>query len=265
MRIVFSADAPEAPVVLPDCLISLSQARKQVELINERVAGTGQWFLQNEGFLKWAKKDLDVDVQPTLFCPGIPGAGKTFLTSIVIDDIIRLFENDAKIGVVFFYFNSQERFSASDVFSSFLRQLLGRLPSIPRDIRAILEKNKKRQLIFSTDELIKQFRSVISKCSRTFIIMDALDECSDAFRDSLLQTIVSLQKAQQVSLYVTSRDIPDITNRFSDVRSQRVYANDDDIKAFVSAHMSALPRFIRHHQNIKEKILSKIPAKACGM
>jgi hypothetical protein len=42
--------------------------------------GTGQWFLQDIKFQEWNRSK-----DGTLFCPGIPGAGKTIMASVVID------------------------------------------------------------------------------------------------------------------------------------------------------------------------------------
>ncbi|KAK7996637.1 putative RPE1-D-ribulose-5-phosphate 3-epimerase [Apiospora arundinis] len=48
----------------------------------KRVPGTGQWLLDSEKYQSWRSTPSQ-----TLFCPGIPGAGKTILTSVVIEDL----------------------------------------------------------------------------------------------------------------------------------------------------------------------------------
>jgi hypothetical protein len=40
----------------------------------------------------------------TLFCPGIPGAGKTILTLIVVEELFTRFENDGSIGIAYLYY-----------------------------------------------------------------------------------------------------------------------------------------------------------------
>jgi hypothetical protein len=65
-----------------DWLTTIDYAPQQNDFINQRQAGTGQWFLDSAEYQAWLKTDKRI-----LFCPGIPGAGKTILTSIVIDDL----------------------------------------------------------------------------------------------------------------------------------------------------------------------------------
>ena len=45
----------------------------------------------------------------TLFCPGIPGAGKTILASVVIDDLNIRFRKDSSVGVVYIYYDYRLR------------------------------------------------------------------------------------------------------------------------------------------------------------
>jgi Cdc6-like AAA superfamily ATPase len=61
----------------------------------------------------------------TLFCPGIPGAGKTILTSIVIDKLTTQFGNDESIGVAYIYcnFRRQDKQKPGDLLTSLLKQL----------------------------------------------------------------------------------------------------------------------------------------------
>src|SRR5437016_1822632 len=73
---------------------------QQSDFINRRQAETGQWLLDSPKFHLWLKAD-----KQTLFCPGIPGAGKTILTSIVVDELTTRFGNDKSIGVAYIYCN----------------------------------------------------------------------------------------------------------------------------------------------------------------
>ena len=62
---------------------------QQHDFIKRRQAGTGQWLLGSSKFQTWLETRGQM-----LFCPGIPGAGKTILTSIVIDYLDHQFIND---------------------------------------------------------------------------------------------------------------------------------------------------------------------------
>jgi DNA replication protein DnaC len=83
-----------------DWLTLVNYGSQQSDFINRRQPGTGQWLFELAEFKAW----VDTDKQ-TLFCPGIPGAGKTILTSIVMEELIIRFENDHNIGIAYLYYN----------------------------------------------------------------------------------------------------------------------------------------------------------------
>ncbi|KAF4631531.1 hypothetical protein G7Y89_g6592 [Cudoniella acicularis] len=68
--------------------------------LKRRRPEAGQWLLDSEEYQTWLNSD-----KQTLFCPGIPGAGKTILTATVIDDLSTKFQDNADIGIAYFYFN----------------------------------------------------------------------------------------------------------------------------------------------------------------
>ena len=63
--------------VILDWLSPNDYASQHRDVINRRQAGTGQWLLESAEY----KTRLQL-AKGTLFCPGIPGAGKTTLTAI---------------------------------------------------------------------------------------------------------------------------------------------------------------------------------------
>ena len=74
--------------------------------------GTGQWFLDSIEYQTWLNND-----KQTLFCSGIPGAGKTIISSIIVDNLNAKFRNDAGVGIAYIYCSYQQDIS-----------LLGRSP-----------------------------------------------------------------------------------------------------------------------------------------
>jgi hypothetical protein len=76
---------------------------QQLDLIARREEGTGQWFLDSPEFVSWLRGP-----RSTLFCPGIPGAGKTMLAAIAIDHILKARISDSTgIAYVFCNYKSQ--------------------------------------------------------------------------------------------------------------------------------------------------------------
>jgi Cdc6-like AAA superfamily ATPase len=73
----------------------------QQSYFSNREPGTGQWLLNSEQYQNWLKAD-----NQTLFCPGIPGAGKTFITSIVIDYLQTTYKSSS-IAYLYCYIRNQ--------------------------------------------------------------------------------------------------------------------------------------------------------------
>jgi hypothetical protein len=81
-------------------LTPIDYAVQHADFINRQQAGTGQWLLDSAEFKAWVDSE-----KQTLFCPGIPGAGKTILTSIVVDNLSTHFEEDESVGITYIYCN----------------------------------------------------------------------------------------------------------------------------------------------------------------
>jgi hypothetical protein len=77
-----SRETAETRKAIFDWLTPIDYSPQQNDFINRRQAGTGQWLLDSAEFLGWTETS-----KQTLFCPGLPGAGKTILTSIVIEEL----------------------------------------------------------------------------------------------------------------------------------------------------------------------------------
>jgi Cdc6-like AAA superfamily ATPase len=147
----------------------------------------------------------------TLFCPGMPGAGKTILTSAVVNDLIKRYSEDEKISVAYIYcnFRQQDDQKIDDLLASLLKQLATSQITLPH-LKDLYDRNKFRQMRPSLDEILGTLRSVVALYSRVFIIVDALDECqiTDDCRTRFLREIFNLQKMCSVNFFTTSRPIP---------------------------------------------------------
>jgi hypothetical protein len=70
---------------------------QQHDIITRRQKGTGQWFVDTPEFKGWLQ-----GFDKTLFCPGIPGAGKTMMAAIAIDHLCGTTPCD-DIGVAYLF------------------------------------------------------------------------------------------------------------------------------------------------------------------
>ncbi|KAH7349793.1 hypothetical protein B0T11DRAFT_134733 [Plectosphaerella cucumerina] len=158
---------------------------QQSDLLRRRQAGTGQWLLDSTEYQHWVAWP-----QTTLFCPGIPGAGKTLLTSIVVDDLQSRLTNDEHASMAYLYcnFRRQQEQTVEHLLSSILHQLAQDQPSLPEFLRNIRRKHKKNTKP-SLEQLFTTLQVLMGSIPRVYIVVDALDECqlSDGSRARFLR------------------------------------------------------------------------------
>jgi Cdc6-like AAA superfamily ATPase len=212
-------------------------ATQHNDFIRRRQEGTGKWFLDSKEFQEWLKT-----VKQTLYCPGIPGAGKTIVTAIVIDHLKELFHDDHSIGIAYIYcnFQRQEEQTADDLLLNLIKQLAQSNSSLPSSIRDLYEKHKKSRSRPSFEEILNTLHSVTAKFSRVFIVVDALDECriTDGSRVRFLREISELQTNSITNIFATSRPNGEISSIFSKCPSLNISATDKDILEYLNAQIS---------------------------
>ena len=143
------------------------------DYIRRRQPGTGQWFLESDKYQSWVKSD-----KQTLFCPGIPGAGKTILASVVIDDLCRRWHKDTTIGVAYIYcsYRLQENHTTEQLLSSLLKQLVQNQVVLPTNVKQLYDTHQATKTRPSCDEIVSTLHSTITTYSKVYIVIDALDE-----------------------------------------------------------------------------------------
>ncbi|KAF4816976.1 Ankyrin-1 [Colletotrichum siamense] len=75
-------------------LTPIDYGSQQSDFLRKRQYGTGEWFIRSKEYCAWV-----AIAGQTLFCPGIPGAGKTIMSSIVIDDIDKRFRKEHRLQI----------------------------------------------------------------------------------------------------------------------------------------------------------------------
>jgi hypothetical protein len=237
---------------------------QQSDYIRRRQPGTGQWLLDSAEFQAWLKTG-----KQTLFCPGIPGAGKTILTSIVVDDLITRFQDTPSIGVMLLYCNFQRRDEqkAESLLASLLKQLSQEQSSLLGTVKDLHSRHKDTRTRPSFNEISRSLESVAAMYSRVFIVVDALDECqvSDGCRMKLLSEIFNLQAKTGANFFATSRFIPEITTKFEGNVSVEIRASDEDVRRYLDGHMSQLSSFVVRNPDLQEEIKTEIIRAVDGM
>lgn len=205
---------------------------RQSDYLKMRQPGTGQWLLDSAEYQAWLKTN-----KQTLFCPGIPGAGKTVLTAIVVDDLTKRVSSDPTIGIAYVYCNfwQQGTQKIDDLMASLLKQLAQCWSSLPGSVNVLYDRHRAKCTRPSLDEISGVLQSVVTMYSRSFIIVDALDECqvSDGSQARFLSELFTLQTQHGVNIFATSRLIPQIMDQFNGSVSLEIRAHDNDVRQYL--------------------------------
>jgi Cdc6-like AAA superfamily ATPase len=233
----------------------------QQSYISKRQPGTGQWLLNSAEYQDWLKAD-----KQTLFCLGIPGAGKTFITSIVIE---YLQTNYKSSGVAYLYCNigQQGQQTLESLLGSILKQLVWNRSPLPQEVKDLYDQHKDKRSRPELMEISKILQSDISPGSKTFVIIDALDECQnhDRCRNSLLSEIFALQAKTRLNIFATSRP-QEVEAEFSGCIIREIIATDNDIEAYLEDEMSLWEK--SHEGNLstmRDMIKKEVTKAADGM
>lgn len=206
-----------------------------------RHADTGNWFLEDDTYTQWRNGNFRA-----LWCPGLPGAGKTFVASTLIDDL-RTQSSLSGAAVVFLYCN-YKNYAGQNTYAfrcEIAKQLVRQRDELAPEAEKLWKEHDKPTTAAVTSfltEAIKHF-------SRIFVVVDALDEFSNHFteRENLSLALGTLTDQTSTglgyySICITSREadeIFDILNNKQGARRITVRPSDGDIRQFTQESMNA--------------------------
>lgn len=199
-------------------------------MFTRHTEGTGTWFLNTSPFITW--RDTP---GKTLYCPGIPGAGKTVLTSVIIDHLRPILrDNNAALAFTYCAYNDHKK--TEDLIRSLLKQIASQVPFVPDEVKSLYDlyqsQNKPTP---RTNDVIQALRSITSRFSRVYVVVDALDECLDDERSDLLDAINKLRPL--MNILVTSRPLASIKDSLCSDLEQCIEAANDDITTYIETQI----------------------------
>ena len=141
-------------------------------------------------------------------------------------------------------------------------------PLISLNIRNLYDTHVNKKTRPTPTELLGTLKTEIGAFSKAFIIVDALDECSedDNKRANLLDTLLSLPK--NVKLLVTSRPLPTIQSDLEGIARLDIRADEKDVRMYVKGRIPREKRLARHVTNdpdLGETLVQTIVKSAKGM
>ncbi|KAH5552913.1 hypothetical protein HBI25_177950 [Parastagonospora nodorum] len=248
----------------PDPSTNYHKAHKQ------RQAETGLWLLESAKFTKWKESAAS-----RLWLYGIPGCGKTILSSTIIQHLIHHCDDDVRVVTAYFYFdfNDAQKQDAELMLRSLLCQLLQRSLTIPKGVDALFSSCENGQRQPSLDALLEVTRQAMQEFAYVYVVVDALDECTQ--RSELMDMLETVAgwRLDNLHLLMTSRKERDIETSLESYVGEEATVClqtdvvDQDIQRYVRQRLRVNKGLAKWNKDaaIRQEIETAMMRGACGM
>ncbi|EWG49990.1 hypothetical protein FVEG_09329 [Fusarium verticillioides 7600] len=246
-------------------LSSLDFCDKQRSLFSKHHGDTGKWLLDSDKFQDWLSASDEESTM--LWCAGNPGSGKSVMMSTVINYLEETTKKDeVAIAYVYCDYKDKQTLSETNIWASVTRQLAEACSQLPPDIISFRDKYLEKRSLPSDEERISLITSLSKRFQKTFILIDALDECPEENRDAFLRLASDVDAS--VHLMITSRMNLDLTESFGRLTQITIAARPSDVETYLDAKMRANSRmrsFLRRDKALRNDIISTLVKKTDGM
>ena len=230
-------------------------------LSDQRQLGTCDWILNEPRVSAWIEDDSK---DPILWMTGIPGAGKSFLCSLLVQSLE--IQQDRS---TLYFFCGQKPFNKDaptlllcTLTVQLLRQNIELAPLIHQ---AFLQKYSGR----SPPTIRRMLKEILSTAEAVRIVLDGIDEWDQTAQREILKTIGDLQRHSGSScrVLVSSRKEPPIDKAISHKVHMHIDTQSTDgLNRYIDSNTKDLQhRFGEMKVEIWERLQSNLRSKAHGM
>ena len=236
--------------------------------LKDRNPDTGLWFIEGSAYADWKNTPRSF-----LWLHGIPGCGKTILSSTILQNVLAECQAKTASAVLYFYFDFNN--AEKELHENLIRSLICQLSrccvsSVLQELYSSCMKNGRQP---ACEVLLETLRQMMASLGDIYIIIDALDECTE--RKQLLENLEQIASWEEVSLHMltTSRretDIEETLTLLSDecnrISIQGALVNAD-IRTYTHDRLQndrKLRRWLKHPM-VQREIEDTLVEKAAGM
>lgn len=231
---------------------------EQLDIFSKYQTGTCESFLKSKQFCTWYNIKGH-----SLICPGIPGAGKTVFSSVVVDFLQRQCNEDSHVAYLYCMYGKQKEQTAVHLLRSVLRQFSEQSYLVPKSVSLLHKHHGTKQTRPTDDEIFATLLGVIRRLDRAFLVVDALDECSEETYLDLLKELRKLQDSTKLNLIATSRK--SMEQDFWNPLVLEIRAQGMDIDRYLDARLRNLSSYVNRDNELKREIKAQIIQAADGM
>ena len=157
--------------------------------------------------------------------------------------------------------------SAPNLIACLARQLIEGSRKIPQRLQQLYKKLELQRRKPGLEELKNLLVDLCNERERTYVLLDALDECEAIHERRRLLPLLHALPHGSTRLFVTSRpNNEDIRQVFKKAAQIVIAAPSSDIQCFVLETMEERKDFVeRLTPQLKDQIITTISARASGM
>ncbi|KAF7546323.1 hypothetical protein G7046_g9333 [Stylonectria norvegica] len=236
---------------------------QQHDLMSRRLPGSRRWLFDSAEYAKWLG-----DKGIIMFCPGIPGAGKTISMATVIENLQQQFGSDPDTVTSFIYcsYRNPDQ-DANRLLSSLLRSAIQQTQEVPQSIISCYDTYRSQSPKLPHDKATNLLQLFFSSVKRVNVLVDALDELPNTVRRPFVLELLRLQASCGINLFLTSRDIGEIQRPFGDrgALTLQIRASEEDVQACVSEQVNQLRGFVTRSPELRQEVIEAITRASDGM
>ncbi|KAH8812890.1 hypothetical protein F5884DRAFT_318007 [Xylogone sp. PMI_703] len=207
--------------------------------IRHEYANTGKWVLTNNHVKSWL--DPDNGTVSRIWLNGIPGAGKTILASLLVEEA----QHIPNSSVLFFYCKHKD--PQRSTFVAVARAILAQLLVQHREDELLAPFLYEQSLdsgesslnsLKLCNSLLKTAFDILPDDEKVYIVIDGIDECEPLERKEILSAfssvITKINPPGKIKGLFISQDEKDIRTSLQTAASIQISESDieDDIKCF---------------------------------
>ncbi|KAI9927144.1 hypothetical protein MW887_003527 [Aspergillus wentii] len=249
-----------------DWVSPISFRARQIDTLESVQPGTGMWFLQHQTFRSWMNGDIEM-----LWCPGIPGAGKTRLMSLVIDHFERQIPSPStKCTYIYCDYGRRKEQTHTILLAALLQQVLqdSAGDTLLAEASSLYEMHKKYGTRPTLAQVTDVFRKAVAQFNGFYVIIDALDECAETDEDAIQFVSILRSIDPSIKLLCTSRFSTSFERYFSGSKRLDISAQGEDIRIYLDQQIAQQHRLKRHvhaDPRLKDEIIETIIGESQGM
>jgi len=173
---------------------------------------------------------------------------------------------DNRLAYIYFDYKDAETQLVPNLLLSLVCQLASAESPLPDELIACYEAHDSGASNPSQQESTQMLRFLVNRCAKVFLIIDALDECSEDSRDLLWMELHHVQSS--MNMLITSRDLPNVENRLVNAVRLGIQPKNDEIVRYARERITnseRLQSYVRRDSGLCESITETVAARAEGL